>query len=365
MDWKYGYTVLPDTIEVWNATTLIRPSELYWECWLQRGARIGALAGSDSHGGIHLNLGLPMTWAFAESASEAHVLAALRAGRTTLSRVAPNQGAVRLILEADKDGDGRFEAGIGDEVPPRTAMRVRTEGSQLAGIVSVRANGKPVEIDTLLPPGGSRVLRAPAEPGWVRASLYLQNGVSEVDPNCAIPKPFPAPPLSTCSADLATAAMTSPIWVGEAVSPGEPPVKPPPPKVDPAPSSPPQENTEQDEPDRQPPLTPSQEGGYQPMPDVPPQGERPPPVSKLRATWFKPAAARHRSLRVRLRWKASTGPFDVQVRRPGATKWRKIAQRTQKRQVIVRLARGRWELRARAVPAFAPAGPWRSLKIRL
>ncbi|HEX8054940.1 MAG TPA: CehA/McbA family metallohydrolase [Thermoleophilaceae bacterium] len=365
MHWQYGYSVLPDTIEVWNATSLLRPAELFWECWLQRGARISALAGSDSHGGNHVNIGLPTTWAFAASKGEADVLAALRAGRTTLSRVAPNQGAVRLILEGDKDGDGRFEAMIGDEVPPRTPMRVRTEGAPLAGLLSVRANGKPVESDTALPPGGQRVFRAPAEPGWVRATLYLQDGVSDVDPSCAVPEPFPSPPLSTCSEDLAVAAMTSPIWVGEAAAPGQQPPPPPPPRVDPPPATPPQERPESQEPDRQEPVPPAQQGGREPMPDVPPQGERPPPVSKLRATWFRAAAARHRSVRVRLRWKASAGPFDVQVRRPGARKWRKIARRTQKRQVIVRLARGRWELRARAVPAFAPAGPWRSLKVRL
>ena len=97
---------------------------------------------------------------------------------------------------------------------------------------------------------------------------------------------------------------------------------------------------------------------------MPPQGDRPPPVSKLRATWFRAAAARHRSLRVRLRWKASQGPFEVQVRRPRG-KWRTIAARTQERQRIVRLGRGKWQLRVRAVPAFAPAAPWRSLTIRL
>ncbi|HEX8648772.1 MAG TPA: CehA/McbA family metallohydrolase [Thermoleophilaceae bacterium] len=370
MNWRYGYTVLPDTIEVWNATSLLRPAEYFWECWLQRGARIGALGGSDSHGANHVNLGIPMTWALAASPSEADVLAAIRGGRTTLSRLPSNLGGVRLVIEGDRDRDGSFESRIGDTVPPRTPLRVRTDGTMPGtGLLSVRANGRPARSDGPLAPGAEVRLEAPAEPGWVRATLYMQDGVSGIDPSCAPPE---SPPLSTCSEDLAVAAMTSPIYVSEPVRPGDPPGEepppPPPPKVDPPGEEPPppgQPGSQPEEPDRQPPLPPSAEGGYQPMPDVPPQGERPPPVSKLRATWFRAAAARHRSLRVRLRWKASQGPFDVQLRRPGARKWRKVGRRTQSRQQIVRLARGKWIVRVRAVPAFAPAGPWRSLTIRL
>ena len=70
-------------------------------------------------------------------------------------------------------------------------------------------------------------------------------------------------------------------------------------------------------------------------------------------------------MRVRLRWKAAQGPFHVQYRRAGTKKWRTLAVRTQQRQRIVRLSRGKWQLRVRAVPAFSPAGPWRSLTIRL
>lgn len=356
MHWRYGYAVLPDTIEVWNATSLLRPAEYFWECWLQRGARIGALGGSDSHGANHANIGLPMTWALAESPSEAHVLAAIRAGRTTLSRVPPNAGAVRLLIEGDRDRNGSFESQIGDSVPPGTPLRVRAEGPLPgAGLLSIRANGRPARNDGVMEPNRPVYVSAPAEPGWVRATLYMQDGVSAVDPSCTPPE---SPPISTCTEDLAVAAMTSPIYVGE-------PPPPPPPAVDPAPGDPPKERPESEEPDRQEPLPPSADGGYQPLPHVPPQGERPPPVSKLRATWHRAASARHRSLRVRLRWKASSGPFDVQVRRPGARKWRKIATRTQSRQRIVRLARGKWVVRVRAVPAFAPAGPWRSLTIRL
>ncbi|HEX8742268.1 MAG TPA: CehA/McbA family metallohydrolase [Thermoleophilaceae bacterium] len=352
MHWRYGFQVLPDTVEVWNATTLLRPSETYWECWLQRGARLGALGGSDSHGANHVNIGFPMTWAFAKSTSERDVLAALRAGRTTLSRVAPNQGAVRLLLEGDRNRDGRYESMIGDEVPPGTPLQVRAENLPGPGLLRIRANGTTAQPDGRpLAPNGVVKLSAPAQPGWVRATLYLRDGTAAVDPGCG-PTPFDSP-VSTCTEDLAVAAMTSPIWVG--LPAAEPKVDPP---------GPPPERAAGPEPDSQAPVPPGQEGAG-PPPDVPPQRDRPPPVSKLRATWFRAAAARHRSLRVRLRWKASEGPFDVQIRRPGAKAWKPIASQTQKRQRIVRLARGTWKLRVRAVPPLAPAGPWRRLTIRL
>jgi hypothetical protein len=352
MNWTYGYAVLPDTIEVWNATTLLQPAELLWDCWLQRGARIGALAGSDSHGANHVNLGLPTMWVYAASVAEKDIVAALHAGRTTLSRVAPNQGATRLLLEGDRNRDGKFEAMIGDEVPPRTPLRIRTEGGTGTGLLSVRANGKTVVDREPLASGDVFTLDAPAEPGWVRATLSLRNGVTSVDPACSPPY---ASPVTPCTEDLGVAAMTSPIYVAAAV---------PAPKVDP-PIPAPVEKPESEEPDRNPPMPAPQQSGSQPQPDVAPQRDRPPPVSKLRATWFRAAAARHPSLRVRLRWKASEGPFDVQVRRPGSAKWKPVATRTQSRQKIVRLARGKWVLRVRAVPGFAPAGPWRSLTIRL
>lgn len=349
MNWKYGYTVLPDTIELWNATALLQPAELFWECWLQRGARLGALAGSDSHGANHVNVGLPSMWVYAASNKQADILAALRAGRTTLSRVAPNQGPTRLLLEGDPDRNGSFKAMVGDEVPPGTPLRIRTDRGSGTGLLTVRANGKTAIDRKPLEPGGVVTLNAPAEPGWVRATLSLRNGVTSVDPSCSPVYPAPVTP---CTEDLGMAAMTSPIYVGDPA---------PAPKVDPAAPAP-QESAEQD---RRPPVPAEQQGGTEPMPDVPPQRDRPLPVSKLRATWFHAAAARHRSLRVRLRWKASEGPFDVQIRRPGAKKWKSIASRTQSRQEIVRLARGTWKLRVRAVPPFAPAGPWRSLTIRL
>ena len=208
LDWKYGYAVQPDTIEVWNTTTLIQPSQLYYECWLERGARIGITGGSDSHGAVQNNVGLPTTWVLAQERTPAAILAAIRAGRTTISRAAPAGGGARLLIEADADGDGTFESHVGDTVAPGTPMRVRADRESAAGLVRVRSSGGTLVDGEPLAPGGELRFAAPAGAGWAYAMLYAAGGTSAVDPGC---RPLDQP-ISTCSEDLAIAAMTSPIW---------------------------------------------------------------------------------------------------------------------------------------------------------
>jgi hypothetical protein len=212
LHWKYGYAVRPDSIEVWNATTLLQPSQLYWECWLQRGARIGITAGSDSHGANQGNVGMPTTWVLSRSRAPRDILRAVRAGHTTLSRQPPAAGGARLLLEADRNRDGSYESDPGDEVPAGTPMRVRAEGLSGAGLVRVRANGATVIDAAPLSPGGQVEFPAPA-PGWAYATLYLQDGTGPVDPGCRPPLSAESP-VDVCSADLAVAAMTSAIWTG-------------------------------------------------------------------------------------------------------------------------------------------------------
>ena len=209
IDWQYGFDVQPDTLEVWNATTLLEPSEQYWECWLQAGVRMPATAGSDSHGGNQLNLGMPTLWALADDRSEAAILRAMRDGRTTITRVPPSLGATRLLLEADADRDGRFEATMGDTVAPHTPMRVRADGLTAPATVRVRANGGTL-IERQLAPAQTLTFLAPARPGWVRATLLGPQATKPLDPNCRRTTPSP---LDVCTADLTVLALTSPIYL--------------------------------------------------------------------------------------------------------------------------------------------------------
>ena len=210
LDWEYGYDVQPDTVEVWNVTSSVQFAETYYECWLGRGAHVGLTGGSDSHWLSTVavqGVGNPTTWVFARERTRAAILEAIRAGRTTVSRVPPGQGGGPLLLEADRDRDGTFESVAGDTVPPGAPMRVTAPG---AGIVRVRANGGMLT-EQPLAPGGTVLFTAPAQDGWVRASLLLPEAeAAKTVPGC---EPNGSP-VSTCAYDQTIAALSSPIYVG-------------------------------------------------------------------------------------------------------------------------------------------------------
>jgi predicted metal-dependent phosphoesterase TrpH len=223
LGWGYGFDVQPDTIEVWNIGHFLQPpspagnsnddAERYWECWLDRGARIAATGGSDSHWISTTAVqgpGNPTTWVFARERSAAGVLQALREGRTSVSLLPPTMGSARLALEADVDGDGIFEAIIGDTVPPGAALRVRATGLLGQGLVTVRANGHTVLENAPLGPGGEVRLNAPGAPGWVRASLLLPDAKAERTAAC---DPVIGTVSTYCRNHLVEVALTSPIYL--------------------------------------------------------------------------------------------------------------------------------------------------------
>ena len=233
LNWEYGYDVRLDTIEVWNEPYVMQPpfpsgssnedSVRYWECWLQRGAHVGATGGSDSHWMSTVpvqGIGNPTTWVFAPERSEHGVLAGLREGRTSIAFHPPIVGGPRLILEADVDGDGAYESMIGDTVPPGTAMRVRADGLTFTGLVEVRAGTVGVDIativdGTLLAPAGAVSFSAPSlqaqQRGWVRAALYLPDAQQERRENCSSIRPDNT---SYCRNKILLEALTSPIYTG-------------------------------------------------------------------------------------------------------------------------------------------------------
>jgi hypothetical protein len=243
MHWKYGFAVVPNSLEVWNPTALLAPAEAYWECWLDRGVKMPATAGSDTHGALG-QVGTPATWVFSRSRRERDIVRAIDTGRTSLSRLSPAFGGLRLLLEADSNGDGKYESMIGDTVKPGSTLRVRAEGLPNGGLLRVRANGKDLVKDEPLAPGQALTLKAPKQEGWVRAVLYLPEVLMAQDPGCAPNES----PVSICSHDLAVAAMTSPIYLGhQHAAPSA--------KKAPLPSSPPTEL------DSLLPLQPSNQGG--------------------------------------------------------------------------------------------------------
>ena len=169
--WTYGFDVRPDTIEVWNPSVARSDvSETYWECWLDRGERVGGTGGSDSHWlSLHgiAGPGQPTTWVYAREASLAGVLQGLREGRTTVSGQPPGLGGPRLLLSAPREGM------IGDTVAPGTKLRVTAPGLKVPAVVRIRANGHQV-LEQELDPGGTVTLKAPREAGWVRTILLAK-----------------------------------------------------------------------------------------------------------------------------------------------------------------------------------------------
>jgi hypothetical protein len=122
--WEYPVVQGIDVIEVWNAMYEL-PSfnrwvgHHFWHALLSSGRKISGVGGSDTH---HLfkwqsrffGLGNPTTWVFATSKSGNAILAALKAGRSSIS-YAPD--APRLELSADANGDGTYETMMGGSVP--------------------------------------------------------------------------------------------------------------------------------------------------------------------------------------------------------------------------------------------------------
>ena len=171
INWTYGFDVRPDTIEIWNPSVVRSDiSETYWECWLDRGERVGATGGSDSHWlALHAvaGPGQPTTWVHAKEPTTAGVLQGLREGRTSVSGQPPGLGGPRLMLESPRQGI------IGDTVRPRAKLRVTAPGLHVPALVRIRANGEQI-LERELDPGGAVNFRAPAESGWVRAILLAR-----------------------------------------------------------------------------------------------------------------------------------------------------------------------------------------------
>jgi hypothetical protein len=210
MHWSYGYAVQPDTIEVWNLSSWVGEAEFYFDCWLDRGARVALTGGSDSHWVTTSSvqgIGNPTTWVDATSRSARGVLGALRAGRTSVVRVPPHEGGRPLRLEARR-ADGTWRQAIGATVAPGTQMRVR---SPLPGFVTVRANSANLVTDKPVAPTGKVLFKAPAD-GWVRATLHSIGGTAKQLPNCHHETEIPFP-ITGCPYDLTMLGMTSPAYV--------------------------------------------------------------------------------------------------------------------------------------------------------
>lgn len=177
--WTYGLLELADCVEVWQGPWLPHNAEALalWDGELARGHRVVGVGGSDNHQGLesHIragrHIGLPTTWVHAEALTPAAILAGIRAGHVMIA-----QGAAGpwLYLEADADGDGRYEAMMGDEICVRPGAmvrwRCRAEGAEGLRLRWVSPGGEAV-----LPVTAARWAHhweaQAAQDGYLRAEL--------------------------------------------------------------------------------------------------------------------------------------------------------------------------------------------------
>jgi len=213
-DWDYMYDVQPDTVEVWNISRLYQPplpsgsnnddAVRYWEGWLDRGAKIAATGGSDTHWRSTFALqgvGQPTTWVFSRDRTAAGLLEGIRAGRTFISHEPPSLGGPRLFLE----GGGKI---VGGTVPPGTPLRVRVEGGAGMFLRIIATGGEPLgEPVPVTGPSFQHEFQAPGAPGWVRAELFLPDLAEQREALCDNDQ------TTYCRNMLGVTAMTSAMYV--------------------------------------------------------------------------------------------------------------------------------------------------------
>ncbi len=138
--WEWGEEAQFDCLEVWQAPWFVfnDQSLALWDRLLRAGHRLTAVGGSDMHqspveeGAGNLAVGEPCTWVYAAELSVAGVLAGIKAGHVFISE---GVSGPRVFLTADADGDGHYEAMMGDEVriPVGATVRLRCRVEGAAG----------------------------------------------------------------------------------------------------------------------------------------------------------------------------------------------------------------------------------------
>ena len=197
LDWRYAYDVGPDTVEAWNISPLYQPplpsasdndgAIRYWEGWLDRGRKVGATGGSDNHYLATTAIqgaGQPTTWVAVRKRSVGGVLEGLRRGRTFISHQPPAHAGPRLLLEGDRNRNGRYETVAGGTIRAKRGrparLRVRVHGAPGAKLRIVTGGGiLPFEPVTITRARFGHRFTLPAGARWVRAEVVGED-LSEV-----------------------------------------------------------------------------------------------------------------------------------------------------------------------------------------
>lgn len=224
-DWALGTAVVPDSVEVWNISPLYQPpfpsasdnadAIDMWESFLDAGERVAATGGSDNHylatSGVQ-GVGQPTTWVCAPTNDEAGIVAGIRAGRTFISHQPPAHQGPQLFLEGDPDGDGIFDALVGDRVSPDSELRVRVIGAPGSFLRLFADGGAPLgEPIPVTSPDFTHGFIAPQGSTWVRADIVEPDLAAE---RAALCDGIVGAETTYCRNEVALLAMTSAIFLG-------------------------------------------------------------------------------------------------------------------------------------------------------
>ncbi|WP_211193136.1 CehA/McbA family metallohydrolase [Actinoplanes sp. TBRC 11911] len=187
-----------DGVELFNVSSDPDTEIDYAENRWNKGFRFGATGASDSHFKELRPVsapGAPTTWVFAAERSVRAILDALRAGRTTISY---NQDGPFVTLEADVDGDGRYEAIGGDEiivqhgVSKKATLRVRLKGAKGMRVIVYASPGRSAgALATIVPTKDDETHVLPLKPtgdhSWFRAEVRAPGALAGRDSDPALP----------------------------------------------------------------------------------------------------------------------------------------------------------------------------------
>jgi predicted metal-dependent phosphoesterase TrpH len=181
-----------DAVEVWNSVWFNRseispqiayddPAALpWWEQQFLPERRMPLVGGSDNHWRVLTGIagvGQPTTWVLAADRSVGAVLAAIRAGRTTVSAQPPAMGGARLEPTVVEDWTGGGAADVGDAVKALGPLVVRTRVRNGTGLtLRLISTGQVVASSPVT--GPDVVVEQPVvlpENGWLRLELVAAN----------------------------------------------------------------------------------------------------------------------------------------------------------------------------------------------
>jgi predicted metal-dependent phosphoesterase TrpH len=234
---------IPDAVEVWNIGAWIYQPPFpatndheypvrFYDSFLDQGAHVAATGGSDSHWRSTTaaqGVGQPTTWVCVERASASGITEGIKAGRTTISHQPPAYEGPFAVLEADTDGDGRYETGLGDTVAPGATVRAAVDlapGANLRIVTDGSTTLIDVPIDS---PRFKHSFPVPESATWLRAEVYFEDGGdvrSGLQPVCDLLGALAGnfgddySNVAYCHNRLAVVAMTSPVYVDSVSSEG-------------------------------------------------------------------------------------------------------------------------------------------------